>query len=119
VGGEGGAVTGEASLLFKLVGAAGGYESRLQQISGSELSSSAQSFAAAGFVITATTTNTAGYTLWGFKPTGSSTIYESRLQQISGSELSSSAQSFAAAGFVITATTTNTAGYTLWGFKPR
>jgi hypothetical protein len=95
------------------------YESRLQQIVGSELSSTAESFAAAGFVITATTTNTAGYTLWGFKPAGSSVVYESRLQQIVGSELSSTAESFAAAGFVITATTTNTAGYTLWGFKPQ
>jgi hypothetical protein len=37
------------------------------QIDGSSLSSSIQQFGSAGFVVTAATTNTAGYTLWGFK----------------------------------------------------
>ena len=37
------------------------------QVDGSTLSSSATSLAGQGYVITATTTNTAGYTLWGFR----------------------------------------------------
>ena len=64
------------------------------------------------------TTNTAGYTLWGFKPASSTVVYTSRVQQVTGSSLDSSARGFASAGYLITTTTTNTAGYTLWGFKP-
>ena len=42
-------------------------ESQLEQVAGSALQSSIASFATAGHVITTATTNTAGYTLWGFK----------------------------------------------------
>ena len=88
------------------------------QVVGSGLSSSATSLAQQGYVITATTTNDAGYTLWGFKPTGSTQTYTAMVTQVVGSGLSSSATSLAQQGYVITATTTNDAGYTLWGFKP-
>jgi hypothetical protein len=37
------------------------------QVAGSGLSSSASSFGSQGYVVTAATTNTAGYTVWGWK----------------------------------------------------
>lgn len=43
------------------------YASRVNQVAGSQLDMSAESFASGGFVIPAATTNSAGYTLWGFK----------------------------------------------------
>jgi hypothetical protein len=68
-------------------------------------------------VITAATTNNAGYTLWGFKPSDAAATYTSKIDQIPGAQLDSSAATFGSQGFLITAATTNNAGYTLWGFK--
>ena len=67
-GGAGGSPPKQPSLLFKLVDSAPTYTAELTQISGSELSSTALAFGTQGFVITAATTNTAGYTVWGFQP---------------------------------------------------
>jgi hypothetical protein len=66
--------------------------------------------------MTAATTNTAGYTVWGFRPMGSTATVATRLSQHSGTSLSSTIQSFGSQGYVIMAATTNTAGYTVWGF---
>jgi hypothetical protein len=93
------------------------YSAMVTQIAGSSLASTAQSFAEQGYVITAATTNTAGYTVWGFKRDGDTTKYTAQVAQVAGSSLASTAQSFAQEGFVINTATTNTAGYTVWGFK--
>lgn len=105
-------------VLWKLVPeSSGSFESKLSQVSGSGLSTSIEAFGSTGYVITAATTNTAGYTLWGFKPTDSTVTYDTKLSQVSGSGLSTSIEAFGGGGYMVTATTTNTAGYTLWGFS--
>ena len=70
-------------------------------------------------VITAAVTNTAGYTVWAFKPKGSTVVYDYKQDQFAGASLDSVASNYAAGGYVITAAVTNTAGYTVWGFKPK
>ena len=107
-----------ADLAWKLLPAASRYDSRVSQVSGSSLDSTAAGYAQAGFVVTAVTTNGAGYTLFGFKPSSAATTYAARVEQVSGSSLDSVSSSYAQAGFVVTAVTTNGAGYTLFGFKP-
>ena len=119
LGGSAGSTDVDSRLLNKLVERAPSYEQRLDQFSGASLDAIAASYAASGYVITAATTNTAGYTVWGFKPKGSTVVYEQRLDQFSGASLDSIASTYAASGYVITAATTNTAGYTVWGFKPK
>ena len=116
--GTGGAPVVAPSLLTKLVPVSPTYDVREDQFSGASLDTTANSFASSGFVITAAVTNTAGYTVWGFKPPGSTKPYEVKLMQHAGASLDSVASSFAADGYVITAAVTNTAGYTVWGFKP-
>jgi hypothetical protein len=105
-------------VIRKLIPEATTYDTGLLQHSGTSLSSTIQSFGSQGYVITAATTNTAGYTVWGFRPAGSTQVYDTRLLQHSGTSLSSTIQSFGSQGYVITAATTNTAGYTVWGFRP-
>ena len=118
-GGSGGAATVDSLLLNKLVERAPVYDQRLDQFAGSSLDSVASNYAAGGYVITTATTNTAGYTVWGFKPKGSTAAYDYRQDQFAGASLDSVASSYAAGGYVITAAVTNTAGYTVWGFKPK
>jgi hypothetical protein len=79
----------------------------------------AAAFADGGYVITAATTNAAGYTLWGFKPKDSPRTFDVKLEQGSGSELDTTAAAYATGGFLLTAATTNDAGYTTWGFKAK
>lgn len=51
---------------FKPTDSTATHDTRLAQVDGSYLDSSIESFGTQGYVITAATTNTAGYTLWGF-----------------------------------------------------
>jgi hypothetical protein len=106
-------------LPHRLVPKAAQYQVTEQQTDGSGLSSTAAGFGQGGFVITAMTTNTAGYTLVGVKPaTGAATTYETSVRQTDGSGLSSTAASLGSAGFIVATAATNTAGYTLVGVKP-
>jgi hypothetical protein len=81
------------------------------------LDSTASSYAAGGYVITAATSNTAGYTVWAFRPKNSAAAYGYKDDQFSGASPQSMATVYPSGGFLITAAVTNTAGNTVWGFK--
>ena len=83
------------------------------------LDTSAAAYATGGFVVTAATTNAAGYTLWGFKPKDSTRTFGVKLEQDAGAALDTTAAAYATGGFLLTAATANDAGYTTWGFKSK
>lgn len=77
----------------------------------------ANSLGAAGFAVTAMTTNAAGYTMVGVKPSGSTRTYAADVRQTAGFGLDDTATSLGENGYVVTTMVTNSAGYTMVGVR--
>ncbi|HLL53341.1 MAG TPA: hypothetical protein VK447_07340 [Myxococcaceae bacterium] len=95
------------------------FTSSVQQVSGLNLGTAAQSLATSGFVVTGLFYNSAGYNLVGFKENGVTRSLSADVRSATAAELANTVQALGTAGYVVTAIVYvgSNVGYTLVSMK--